>query len=107
MGSGQRGRTPREEKDLAVTVPAESHQRHSSTRPPPVGPSAPISTLTIGEVIAEGGMGTVRAAVQRSLGRAVVIKTALLGDGASNSMLLEAWVTGYLEHPGIVPVRSE
>jgi serine/threonine-protein kinase len=80
--------------------------RTSSLRPPPVGPTAPSTALVVGDVIAEGGMGVVRAAVQRSLGRSVVIKTALphASEGDAHRMLLEAWVTGYLEHPGIVPV---
>jgi eukaryotic-like serine/threonine-protein kinase len=78
-----------------------------SATPPPVGPSAAGSaSVEIGEVIAEGGMGVVRAAVQRSLGRAVAVKTApahATSDDAKR-MLLEAWVTGYLEHPGVVPI---
>ncbi len=51
-------------------------------------------------------MGVVRAAVQRSLGRSVVVKTALphAAEADAHRMLLEAWVTGYLEHPGVVPV---
>jgi serine/threonine-protein kinase len=93
-----------EKEELPPTLPADA--RLGSSRPPPVGPSAPISALVLGDVIAEGGMGVVRAAVQRSLGRPVVIKTApahATSDDARR-MLLEAWVTGYLEHPGVVPV---
>ena len=46
------------------------------------------------------------AVVQNSLARHVAIKTAHAGASelASRRMLSEAWVTGYLEHPGVVPV---
>ena len=62
--------------------------------------------LTVGEIIGEGGMGVVRTAVQNSLARQVAIKTAHTGasEHAARRMLSEAWVTGYLEHPGVVPV---
>jgi hypothetical protein len=62
--------------------------------------------LLVGDVIAQGGMGVVREAVQRSLERPVAVKS-LPAHGTSDDarrMLLEAWVTGYLEHPGIVPI---
>lgn len=78
-----------------------------SVTPPPVGPSAAAQAVVeLGEVIAEGGMGVVRSAVQRSLGRTVAVKTAPAHGTSDDAkrMLLEAWVTGYLEHPGIVPV---
>ena len=76
-----------------------------SVAPPPVGPN-PASSVDIGEVIAEGGMGVVRAAVQRSLGRTVAVKTTPAHGTSEDAkrMLLEAWVTGYLEHPGVVPI---
>lgn len=78
-----------------------------SVSPPPVGPSSTlVVAVEIGEIIAEGGMGVVRAAVQRSLGRGVAVKTSAAHGTADDAkrMLLEAWVTGYLEHPGIVPI---
>ncbi|MDB4943978.1 MAG: Serine/threonine-protein kinase PknB [Labilithrix sp.] len=66
----------------------------------------PATALTVGEVIGEGGMGVVRAATQNSLGRSVAIKTAHPGaaEHVAARVLAEAWVTGYLEHPGVVPV---
>jgi eukaryotic-like serine/threonine-protein kinase len=65
-----------------------------------------VSALSVGEIIGEGGMGVVRVAVQRSLARAVAIKSSLPGANESDAiaMLREAWVTGFLEHPGVVPV---
>jgi serine/threonine-protein kinase len=64
--------------------------------------------LRTGKVIGEGGMGVVREAEQVALGRTVAIKTLRAGRadprGASD-LLREAWVTGALEHPNVVPVH--
>ncbi|HSO32286.1 MAG TPA: serine/threonine-protein kinase, partial [Labilithrix sp.] len=65
------------------------------------------SGLDIEETIGEGGMGIVRLATQRSLGRKVAVKTlrpAARNEAATLRLLREAWVTGTLEHPNIVPV---
>jgi eukaryotic-like serine/threonine-protein kinase len=65
------------------------------------------SGLEMDRTIGEGGMGIVRLATQRSLGRKVAVKTLRPGiksDQASLRLLREAWVTGTLEHPNIVPV---
>jgi serine/threonine-protein kinase len=65
--------------------------------------------LTMGRTIGEGGMGIIRLADQRAIGRQVAVKT-LRPDrrDASSALLLlrEAWVTGSLEHPNIVPIYS-
>jgi serine/threonine-protein kinase len=63
--------------------------------------------LELGGTLGEGGMGVVRLAVQRSVGRQVAVKT--LKDGAQephgvSKILREGWITGQLEHPNIVPV---
>ena len=54
-------------------------------------------------------MGVIRAAEQVALGRTVAIKTAASPDhrdpGAALDLLREAWITGSLEHPNIVPVH--
>ena len=64
--------------------------------------------LKPGKTIGEGGMGVIRVAEQTALGRTVAVKT-LKGDGrnpaAALDLLREAWVTGALEHPNIVPVH--
>ena len=72
------------------------------------GPLASVSALAVGEVIGEGGMGVVRTAIQRSLERTVAIKTTLPDASPDDAarMLQEAWVTGFLEHPGVVPVHD-
>lgn len=81
----------------------------STTDPPSsLDPLASISAIAVGEVIGEGGMGVVRTAIQRSLARTVAIKTTLPDASVKDAehMLQEAWVTGYLEHPGVVPVHD-
>ncbi len=63
--------------------------------------------LQMGETLGEGGMGIVRSARQADLGRNVAVKTLKKGAGSEAavlSMLREAWVTGTLEHPNIVPI---
>ena len=55
--------------------------------------------------LGEGGMGVVHLAVQRSLDREVAVKTLRRESPlAAKRLLREAWVTGALEHPNIVPV---
>lgn len=53
-------------------------------------------------------MGVIRVAEQTALGRTVVVKT--LRDNyaadAAEHVLMEAWATGALEHPNIVPVHD-
>ncbi len=58
--------------------------------------------------LGHGGMGVVRMAEQASLGRKVAVKT-LRPDRAKDEaavvkMLQEAWITGSLEHPNVVPI---
>jgi serine/threonine-protein kinase len=57
--------------------------------------------------LGEGGMGIVRLATQRSMGRKVAVKTARVekrSDAATVKLLREAWLTGALEHPNVLPV---
>ncbi len=64
--------------------------------------------LKLGEVLGEGGMGVIRAAEQTALGRPVAVKTlkpARRTRDAAIDLMREAWVTGSLEHPNIVPVH--
>ncbi len=64
--------------------------------------------LEIQGLLGEGGMGRVFVARQRSLDREVAIKT--LRDRASpndrRALVAEGAVTGYLEHPSIIPVHA-
>jgi serine/threonine-protein kinase len=71
-------------------------------------PAAGGEPLELGEVLGEGGMGVIHAAEQTTLGRPVAVKTlkpARRSRDAAIDLLREAWVTGRLEHPNIVPVH--
>lgn len=70
---------------------------------PPTPPV--VHGLELREVIAEGGMGVVHRARQKSLGRTVAVKT--VRDGRHEAPLIqEAVLTGFLEHPNIVPIHD-
>ena len=90
-----------------VVEPAASGGRvREPDSAPALEPNTSLSALAIGEVIGEGGMGVVRAATQLSLARRVAVKAPHEGasEGDAQRMLREAWVTGFLEHPGVVPI---
>ena len=59
-------------------------------------------------VLGEGGMGIVRLANQLALDREVAVKTTRgeVSPAAAKILLQEAYVTGYLEHPNIVPIYN-
>jgi hypothetical protein len=63
--------------------------------------------INLHETLGEGGMGVVHLATQTTLGRHVAVKT-LRGDTrdmeSTLRILREAWVTGSLEHPNVVPI---
>lgn len=59
--------------------------------------------------IGQGGMGVVMLALQTGLGRDVAVKSLKGGlvDSSQLQMILqEAWITGWLEHPNIVPIYT-
>ncbi len=65
--------------------------------------------LAIGQTLGQGGMGVVRGATQLSIGRTVAVKAVRpehTSPAATLELLREAWVTGLLEHPNIVPVYA-
>lgn len=72
-------------------------------------PSAFPRRYEIGEIIGEGGMGVVRLATQTVLGRQVAVKSPRSeapSERELHSLLQEAWITGSLEHPNIVPIHD-
>ena len=72
--------------------------------PTPIGES---TDYTIQSEIGRGGMGCVFLARQTSLRRSVAIKamrTDRRSTGGAEAFLGEAWVTGSLDHPNIVPI---
>jgi hypothetical protein len=63
----------------------------------------------LGEVLGQGGMGMVRQARQVALHRDVAIKSIRpdkRSPEATADLLQEAWITGGLEHPNVVPVHE-
>jgi serine/threonine-protein kinase len=90
-----------------TVVRADTPARRAMTDLAVEGAATISAGLAMDKTIGEGGMGIVRLATQLSLGRKVAVKT-LKPEGRSDSsrlrLLREAWVTGSLEHPNIVPV---
>ncbi|HJL15183.1 MAG TPA: protein kinase [Sandaracinaceae bacterium LLY-WYZ-13_1] len=71
------------------------------------GRTGEAEKLDLHGTIGEGGMGVVRLGTQRTLGREVAVKTLKSehrNDRSTLKLLREAWVTGALEHPNVVPV---
>ncbi len=65
--------------------------------------------ITLEKTLGEGGMGIVRLGWQSALRRKVAVKTLReeARDPRSTLRLLrEAWITGALEHPNVVPVHD-
>jgi serine/threonine-protein kinase len=65
--------------------------------------------IDLHDTLGEGGMGVVHLATQATLGRHVAVKTLKRGVASHEAalrILREAWVTGTLEHPNVVPVHD-
>jgi serine/threonine protein kinase len=106
--------------DLARTLLDRPSLTIEPTRPPSSGAMAALDALRalgatlsgridVHHTIGEGGMGVVHLATQATLGRHVAVKTLRAGKGdkdATLRILREAWITGALEHPNVVPVHD-
>jgi hypothetical protein len=106
--------------DLAQTLLDRPSLTIEPTRPVSSGAYAALDALRalgatlsgridVHQTIGEGGMGVVHLATQATLGRHVAVKTLRGGKGdkeATLRILREAWITGALEHPNIVPVHD-
>ena len=89
-----------EEPDLRQTLRAE---------PVAAAPAeVPDDGLRVGDILGEGGMGVVALGDQGRLRRQVAVKRLKPDTPAEvgHTLLREAWVTGALEHPNIVPVHD-
>jgi serine/threonine-protein kinase len=107
-----------EDPELATTLVREPRRTIVPGRAAPAAAVAALAELralgasmegrfTVHHPIGEGGMGIVHLATQATVGRPVAVKTLREGGGdeaATLRILREAWVTGALEHPNIVPV---
>ncbi len=72
-----------------------------------LGASTLERKLDLHGTIGEGGMGIVHLGTQRALGREVAVKSIKdehKSEHAVLKLLREAWITGGLEHPNVVPV---
>lgn len=65
--------------------------------------------ISLGTTLGQGGMGIVRLSQQIPLNREVAVKSLRTDKASPEStyrLLQEAWVTGLLEHPNIIPVHQ-
>jgi serine/threonine-protein kinase len=106
--------------ELAKTIVDHPGGTIEPQRSPSAGAMAALDALTalgatlggkidVHHTIGEGGMGVVHLATQATLGRHVAVKTLRKGMGdreAALRIVREAWVTGALEHPNVVPVHD-
>jgi hypothetical protein len=103
---GEAAHLPRtQEQLLATIVPHRSLGGESAAAL--VAKLRSMEGVSVGELIGQGGMGLVHAGVQDALGRAVAVKTLrpeLRSEATTLRLLREAWVTGTLDHPNVVPV---
>jgi serine/threonine protein kinase len=80
----------------------------SEGRPDPLdgaGECTDEDRYEFGELLATGGLGLVRRAFDRRLGRTVAVKELQRSDpAAERRFLFEAAITAHLQHPGIVPI---
>lgn len=94
---------------LPPTLSPDTGDRHRMAALPLLERTDTARDLEIGATIGEGGMGLVRLAQQLAIGRPVAVKV-LRPDRAdpahSLHLLREAWITGALEHPNIIPIYS-
>ncbi len=89
-----------------ASVPNTDTKSLPRLRTAPESPDASGDLKVVG-TIGEGGMGLIQLANQVALDREVAIKTTRKADqGAVKGLLQEAYVTGHLEHPNIIPVYN-
>jgi len=68
-----------------------------------------VPEVTLKGKLGEGGMGVVFLAHQTSLARDVAVKSVRPTEAVpemTGALLQEAWVTGILEHPNVVPIYA-
>src|SRR5690554_2445340 len=104
-------RTPTELPALpSITGPALTDSALTDSPPGPATHHSEHPEIELKATLGEGGMGVVRLATQVPLGREVAVKTLRESDASDPQkalvLLREAWMTGLLEHPNIIPVYT-
>ncbi|MFO0546737.1 MAG: serine/threonine-protein kinase [Polyangiaceae bacterium] len=102
---------------LAVAAPIAAPTERAAFSPPSAA-DLPLVDLTlsvgatgtdlvVSSLLAEGGMGRVFLAAQRSLARDVAIKTVRdpFDQAQIEALLWEGAIAGHLDHPGVTPVH--
>jgi serine/threonine protein kinase len=101
--------TPGEQHDLGATVPQQAPTLDAGVPPLASGASLPSSgRYRVVRSHARGGLGEVFVALDQELHREVALKEIhpchADHPGSRARFVLEAEITGALEHPGVVPV---
>lgn len=108
--SGDFGQTIKSEMESTVQSDRQDETESESSvslDESPEGEPIPIdNSLEILDQIGEGGMGIVYQAEQKCLERTVAVKTQRVASKSDSAFYAEAYVTGGLEHPNIIPVHS-
>lgn len=102
------------DETIVPTALAEFHTELSAIQTLPrltvrgTGDSGLHPDLELIGTLGEGGMGLVRLANQVPLQRNVAVKTLrdTTHERAAESLLKEAYITGHLEHPNVVPIYT-
>jgi serine/threonine-protein kinase len=96
--------------ELSQTAMATNSAPSANVLPPLLEPTTSgVAPLLLCEVLGEGGMGVVHRATQTTLDRTVAVKSLrrdMLEPQYSAQLLREGRVTGWLEHPNVVPVHD-
>ncbi len=92
-----------------MSLPTLDNEEGLGATPSPHGVDVRRDGLTVLGTLGTGGMSEVRLARQESMGRLIAVKGLLpkyRGARRGRRLLEEAWVTGHLEHPNVVPVHG-
>ncbi len=100
---------PRSSSATITTGAGETLRGPDEARAYPTPTARLGGAYTCFDTLGVGGSAVVRRAHQAVLDREVAVKTPLRGASSPATVarvLQEAWVTGALEHPGVVPVHD-
>lgn len=96
--------------DFAAAAPLRTIRSEGEAANSVLAPGSALEDgYTVLQTLGQGGSAIVRLATQHSLGREVAIKSPVGGitsAAALQRVLQEGWVTGALDHPGVVPVHD-